>query len=411
MIYCDQTAFSGVLLPFAKLRMNKPLDHRHHFHSLDGLRGVAVLVVVAFHYYPRHAHDPLGALAGFGWLGVDLFFVLSGFLITGILFDTVQEPRFFRNFYVRRVLRLMPIYLIMVAVVLIISFFHGERPTIWALPFFAYGSNTIGDLQKDIGVGHTMVLGHLWSLAVEEQFYFFWPPLIFFMRSRKRILRACLLGCLALFGLRIWILMHPNPFTLSMADELPLHMDGLLLGGALSMLMRDAHSIAALTAKKLYPGFVAGGTEIVLCAMRAHSAHFSRFPMDLFGTLSAAIGFFCVIALALQPQSWVHRMGSWQPLRVLGRYSYGLYLWHQLPDAAVRRFEVRVETIVRLPIANSLIAFSLVFGGCLLVAMLSYHLIELPFLKMKRYFAYRDEQKTQRVHADAVSTVVTKASV
>ena len=146
--------------------MNKSLDHRHHLQSLDGIRGLAITMVFFHHYYPRNVHNPIGLLSGFGWMGVDLFFVLSGFLITGILYDTVSQANFFKNFYVRRALRLLPVYFVVVGLVLFVSWMNGERPTWWAVPFFLYGSNIVLDLHLPIGVAGHVQVGHLWSLSL-----------------------------------------------------------------------------------------------------------------------------------------------------------------------------------------------------------------------------------------------------
>ena len=151
-----------------------------HIDSLDGLRGVAILLVFFFHYLPRNPHSPLSWLASLGWSGVDLFFVLSGFLITGILYDTRGSCNFFKAFYARRALRLFPLYFFAVGLVLSISLSSQVHLTWKAIPFYIYGANVML-LVKDGVPNYTRFLQciHFWSLALEEQFYRYGPSLSF----------------------------------------------------------------------------------------------------------------------------------------------------------------------------------------------------------------------------------------
>ena len=143
-----------------------------HIDSLDGLRGIAILLVFFFHYLERNPHNPLSWIASVGWSGVDLFFVLSGFLITGILYDTRKATNFFKVFYARRALRLFPLYFFAVSIVLVVAVLL-HTPMSWkAIPFYIYGANLM--LVVPGGVpDFTPYFNciHFWSLAVEEQFY------------------------------------------------------------------------------------------------------------------------------------------------------------------------------------------------------------------------------------------------
>src|ERR1700689_3642421 len=115
-------------------------ESEKHIESLDGLRGIAILLVFFFHYLPRNLYNPLSWLASLGWSGVDLFFVLSGFLITGILYDTRGSSNFFKVFYARRALRLFPLYFLAVGLVLFASVIL-RAPMNWkAIPFYIYGA-------------------------------------------------------------------------------------------------------------------------------------------------------------------------------------------------------------------------------------------------------------------------------
>jgi peptidoglycan/LPS O-acetylase OafA/YrhL len=390
----------------------KTLDHRHHLASLDGIRGLAILMVFFFHYYPRNMHNPIGLLSGLGWLGVDLFFTLSGFLITGILYDTVSQANFFRNFYIRRGLRLLPIYFVMVGLVLCVSWFFGERPNWWALPFFLYGSNIVDNLQVGIGIGGHVDVGHLWSLALEEQFYFFWPPVVFLLRSRRRIFWGCVAGSAFAILLR-FICAAPavaRDFPIIPYYQLPTRLDSLLLGGLLAMLVRGDKGAAFIKPLYLRLGIAVGLISIALCALSAHTSYWNSRPMTLFGYFSGGVVFFCVIALSLLPSTWIHRAGSYAPLRSLGRYSYSLYLWHQLPEKPFFWFTKTCEAMTPVPFLGGTLAFILLFAISVAFAVVSYRVIELPFLRLKRYFTYSDEQSSRHIHIDQVTLARVESS-
>lgn len=167
--------------------------------ALDGLRGFAILAVFAFHYgYGGNQSSValvkgISAVFGLGRSGVDLFFVLSGFLITGILFDTRTDDGYYKKFYARRILRIFPIYYLLAAVLFILGTlrgFHWTAGHLWFLVYFGYPAALFwpGLVQASSWLRIT----HLWSLSVEEQFYFVWPGLIRKLASKRNILFFCL---------------------------------------------------------------------------------------------------------------------------------------------------------------------------------------------------------------------------
>ena len=212
----------------------------NHILALDGLRGLAILLVLFRH---------LGyvGIDGRGWfargisraalngiLGVDLFFVLSGFLITGILFDTAGSRNYFRAFYARRFLRIFPLYYGFI--ILLVIFSHSLRIA-WQgmLPvYLTYTQNIIVGRVGNTLWGYT---GQLWSLAVEEQFYIVWPLIIFFIRNRKMLMFAA--GILAVFALifRLASLHAGVPFVL-IYRLTPCRMDELLAGAWVALAFR-----------------------------------------------------------------------------------------------------------------------------------------------------------------------------
>jgi peptidoglycan/LPS O-acetylase OafA/YrhL len=175
-----------------------PRQSARHISSLDGFRGIAFLLVFMRHYaLSTHTNSAIihaaMTIGEGGWIGVDLFFALSGFLITGILLDTRGTKGYFRNFFARRILRIFPLYYgVFVLLLLLTPFLHlqwhpGHLLYLVYLGNIAYLVNTgLGKIVPDVS------LIHFWSLAVEEQFYLIWPCVIFFITSRRRLVWVCL---------------------------------------------------------------------------------------------------------------------------------------------------------------------------------------------------------------------------
>ena len=177
---------------------------RTEFHTeLEGVRGYAFLLVFFAHYtYPLMVHHnrwtfPFRVLVDLAWVAVPVFFVLSGFLITGILLRTRERQRFFRVFYARRAIRVFPLYyLIVLSMGLIGISLHNDMEGYWTNLFYVQNLWPAHvNLMRGIWIhGVQVELGHFWSLAIEEQFYLVWPVVIWFCRSRRSLLTV-------LFGL------------------------------------------------------------------------------------------------------------------------------------------------------------------------------------------------------------------
>jgi peptidoglycan/LPS O-acetylase OafA/YrhL len=369
------------------------------------VRGLAILLVLVSHLMLFNDHtgsrfgDSLSALRGLGWVGVDLFFVLSGFLITGILFDTLQDPNYFRSFYMRRFLRIFPLYYGFLFFLMILGHWGPGLHFEWngrQYVLLTYLQNTgiwfpVTDFQPGIWAD----LDHFWSLAVEEQFYLFWPLLVFVVRGRRRLIALALtLSGIALL-LRIALYLHgSSPLLIFMLT--PCRMDTLLLGGLVALVVRgDGDWIP----RRWMAPMVLMAAVVIASYTLWHLGGDMRdfFFGATFGYSVIALGCVAVLVAALEPESLAHRIFGWPWLRSLGKYSYGIYVLHIFVAHAVSTLTGRLlGTSLRIwltphlhsrPLAV-LVEFCFNAAVVFLAAFLSYHLYEVHFLRLKRYFGY-----------------------
>jgi peptidoglycan/LPS O-acetylase OafA/YrhL len=278
---------------------------RKHFPELDGLRGLAIVLVLFCHYSQiLPVHGALGAsleVAAFqGWIGVNLFFVLSGFLITGILFDAKGQNHYFRNFYARRTLRIFPLYYgilaVELAILLIIrlhshaAWEHLHNPQkLWhSMPWLLTYTTNIGMAFWHVD---TVIQGHFWSLAVEEQFYLVWPLMVFLLPWRK-LIHACVALITTALILRF-------VFTAAGLGEFAAYsftvcnFDALGLGGLIAILYRnrgtsqwlEKHAKAVL----LIAGPLTAAAFILLIAFRMNPESVGNMSVRLIGQESRRV--------------------------------------------------------------------------------------------------------------------------
>jgi Predicted acyltransferases len=374
--------------------------------ALDGLRGIAILLVLVAHFCV-FTYRPLIDLlflkvAGAGWIGVDLFFVLSGYLITGILYDAKGSPGYFRTFYARRVLRIFPLYYGVLAVlVLVVPLLLSDRPNLvqsfrnsegW---YWTYTSNLYfsgGDSEvKD--VLHT---GHFWSLAVEEQFYLLWPFVVLAL-SRQRLIWVCAGAVMVSFLVRCTMrALHAPPEMVYLL--LPTRMDGLAVGAAIALAARSPRGLAGW----LRPAWITMGVAnvgLLGIVILGHGFDPYSVPMETFGysLLALGLGGVLVVALVTRP-----RILADSRLVFFGRYSYGIYVLH--PACLIVLPWLGLTAASFPTVKGSHVPGVLVFAVAstslsVIFALISWHCYEKHFLKLKRWFPYR-----------ATSTVPTPAT-
>ena len=367
-------------------------SNRVYFPALDGLRAVAFLVVFLLHY--------LGLT--FGWVGVDCFFALSGFLITGLLFDTMDDPHRVRNFYVRRTLRIFPLYYGVFLLLLVSTpVMHWQWSARWWL-WPAYLGNWLTVFHRgpvDPATQYVIngallrphappfLLGHFWSLCVEEQFYLVWPFAVFLVRGRRALLCICaaiIVICPVLRWLAFEFLSANRLGSGVVPHNTVFRVDTLMFGAAAALLYRGPNRERLLAAARPL-GWVAGLLALVffvhpparLLSVRGWEV------METVGFSVIALLSTAVILRTLTPASRFFKIFSLRPLRWIGRVSYGAYVFHDVP-------RLRYEYLAR---HNLWLTAGIGLVCTLVLAGLSYRFFESPFLRLKDRLAPAETRK------------------
>ena len=377
-----------------------PPENRLFYPALDGLRGFALLLVFCQHYLELP----------WGWTGVDLFFVLSGFLITGILYDSRDRAGRVRTFYVRRTLRIFPLYYgVLLLLLASTPLLHWQWSAFWwawpaylgnYLRFLQFGHATtalsqamFGNLTQRGGSQGVVHVGHFWSLCVEEQFYLIWPWVVFAVRDRRRLMLCCVAAVvMAPVARVVAAAIAPPSFMEPLVGTVvltPLRADALLLGGLLALLLRGAYAQWTMRAAR-WGGWAALPLLALLLVKTIHRHQLYAYPA---GTLTWGITLVDLLAavlvlLSLQPGSMVYRAFTLRPLRWMGRISYGAYIFHDLPHEAYVRAATWIGPSVPFVGGHVRTEAAVIALPCtLVVAALSYRYFETPFLRWKERLA------------------------
>jgi peptidoglycan/LPS O-acetylase OafA/YrhL len=375
------------------------LRHQQRVPALDGLRGIAVLLVLMNNLYPGDPQPFADRIAyivsNTGWTGVDLFFVLSGYLITGILLDTRTDPAYFRTFYARRFLRIFPLYYgFLFAWIAVVALSHWFEPAA-ARSFLSnqgwYWSYLANFKIARFGWGLGLEPGGFWSLAVEEQFYLLWPLVVLWAPPRRLAVICAVMIVTALLFRIGWRLHDPSKQAhLFLYVITPARMDALAAGA----LVATAFELGLADRLRRAAPVVAGATLLLLGALFVWRKGLLASDVVVqtagYSLLAACAAAFVVLAATATAGSRADRVLGHRWLRFFGVYSYGIYVL----QAPIRPLLWKKPWIMSPPqIAGheAPAAFAilvLLSALATAAAVVSWHLFEQPILRLKSHFPY-----------------------
>lgn len=377
--------------------MKRPSWVPAYIPALDGLRGIAVSLVVLYHCHPKLGHTLLGRFAEFGWSGVNLFFVLSGFLITGIIVDSRDDASFFRNFYARRALRIWPVYVLLLLLnyVLVPCFLMLSPSWAWHITKSAPWLYYALFVQNLFALTLPGTIAPTWSLAIEEQFYLAWAPI-----GRRFQLKHLALVLLAVFIASPIIRAYSGGRL--MPTHTLIHLDGLALGSLIAVTLR-----IGLFEKTIWRGISFAAIGAGLCGIGLMLVRGTALADTLL-----ALGFGGMLVAAILSETKSNLYGDLlrsAPLKFLGTVSYGLYMTHILVFVLIGALDRRMEpygvmgnyivVIVRL-------VLSLGFAAAL------WYGFETRILRLKKRFApsQRTSRTTKVEHESVVPDLTPEAA-
>lgn len=344
--------------------------------AFDGLRGIAILAVLLYHCLPRLRGTFLEAFIVWGWSGVSLFFVLSGFLITGIILDSGGSPRFYANFFARRFLRIWPVYYLLLFLFYFFFpfLFSGYRwmfhdiaaaPWLFLLLF----------VQNLWPIALPGAIGPTWSLAIEQQFYLFWAPI-----ARRVPPRWLLLVATAMLATSPLVrLFYGNRFT---PTNTLTHLDGLAVGALIAIAVRVFDWSSGAWKAVARTALVVGVAGIVL--MLHHGSAFTDTLLSIgFGGMLLA----ALLGQARPRPSLYCRALTLPPLLFIGKISYGLYVTHILVFSILGGYVDKPLDHFGIPGNLAIVAIRL--AASIGFAALLWIRFEKPILGLKRHFKFQ----------------------
>jgi len=376
---------------------------RGKYPELDGIRGLAILMVLVYHcasFPAATVPDKVAdAMFQFGWAGVDLFFALSGFLITGILFDSKTKQGYLKAFFGRRILRIFPLYFAFLMGITVVARmiapaladsqqFLRFEPWYWLYGVnFMVASHGFNTAPFDTGI--------LWSLAIEEQFYLIWPFIVWKL-PRTALMKLCLTLMLCAVGLRV--LLHAYGFSaVAIYTITPARMDALLVGAFAALLLRGATPATELRTFVRIAASLGAVSLVTAILLDFNTGPTGTYMQVLGYSAIGLIAFALILATrTMTPAAPLRKALRSRPLMFFGAYSYALYVLHYVVRNLVYRVLPPLESLPRIggvQLPWVLLRASLAVGVAVMAALLCWHLIEKRFLALKVYFSYGPDTK------------------
>lgn len=366
---------------------------RQQIKELDGLRGIAIIMVFLYHILPRSAfiYDNASMKIlykdlNIGWAGVDLFFVLSGFLITSSLLELKSKERFFVNFYGRRTLRIFPLYYLSLVLIFVVFSFTDAKAIealgSYKIFYYLFAQNWIFALSL------TQVpeyIGQFWSLAIEEQFYILWPILVYkFKHKTFLMINAAIIVLVLLYRFYAFYIAQIDTSSFFLYFSTFTRIDTIVIGSLIALLF---HSVDIrkylLWIKCLTPALAL----IMIVFAASHSTGVARNnPLTMtigFTVIGLLFGCVLILALILDETSLLRCFLRSAILRFFGKYSYAMYLFH-MPIIVL--YVAMYKKMGAHGIRYWLLFFFSALATTIIVALISWHGLEKRFLRLKRYF-------------------------
>lgn len=384
----------------------------HHVPVLDAVRGLAILLVLFIHIgenmpAPKsYAGKVFSSLTSSSWVGVDLFFVLSGLLITGILYDTRQATNFFRSFYARRFLRIFPLYygFLFLLGALTIPLDIQWRSREWIYLLYLQNTHVMKNVHS-AAFSPFITIDHLWSLAVEEQFYCVWPAIVFFVKDRIRLMKMA--GLLMAGSMLVRLLMLYGHKSLWMIYVFtPARADSLMMGSVLALLFRSDAALQQQLKRLAIFVLPASVIVLVILALPTGGLSFSSKSVIIFGYTIIGLASAALITLSLTSHTFGAAIDR-PSLRWLGKCSYGIYVLH-LP---VMQLLLHLHTVTHLEDRYSNVCWRLFIvvstaAFAVGLAFLSFEFYESRFLRLKRFFRYQFPEPIVQRPDESVTAII-----
>lgn len=361
-----------------------PVHQKNSYYpQLNALRGLSIIFILLYHLFP---YIPLFK---FGWLGVDMFFVLSGFLITNILLNNQNAKPNLKNFFIRRALRIFPLYYIFLITFFLIGSFAFKQQNeasifgyyyenqFW---FWTFTQNLLFIID---GIPSMPYLTHLWSLAIEEQFYIFWGISVFIVSDRLQLIK--LISSLIIIVILIRCYFYSEFDLAKYYFNTITRIDSLLIGTLLSVLISSGQKINTLFLKciAIITTIFFTLSIILYGNVYLESALSATLGYTIFALFIAALIYWMINCKNI----FISAFSNNSFLNFSGKISYGLYIFH-LPVylTVITKLTELFKSVISTTIAINLLLSCITLVVSYFLSTISYHCLEAPFLKFKKYF-------------------------